>query len=230
MDEPFTGFIRNRHYFEIGTYWLLDYLKLELAYPTSVVTNFILQGMLRDHTLYKLQGNFERLPLEHVVYYCEYPAIMPNEQREKQQFIYEPGEHQECGAAYSYVADNDSLLECRELVESVAEQHGYLGEGVLSQMSPEVRRKVEKAMPKKDEMIGSSVITSARFVFELFQNADDNSYSKAKSLSSVPFVSFQVYPQRVVMERNEDGFTRENLIAICNIRKSSKSGAQGYIG
>lgn len=72
--------------------------------------------------------------------------------------------------------------------------------------------------------------SSARFVFELLQNADDNSYSKAKSLSSVPFVSFRVYPQRIVMECNEDGFTRENLIAICNIGKSSKSGAQGYIG
>lgn len=59
----------------------------------------------------------------------------------------------------SLIATQISLLECRELVESVAEQHGYLGEGVLSQMSPEVRRKVEKAMLKKDEMIGSSVIT-----------------------------------------------------------------------
>ncbi|OJD13250.1 hypothetical protein AJ78_06272 [Emergomyces pasteurianus Ep9510] len=131
-----------------------------------------------------------------------------------------------------------SLSECRKLIESISDQHGYLGESVLSQMSPHVRRKVEEAMLKKDEMIGSSVITlsknlynsSARFVFELLQNADDNSYSKAKSLSAVPFVSFRVYPGRIVLECNEDGFTRENLIAICNVGKSSKSGAQGYIG
>jgi hypothetical protein len=32
------------------------------------------------------------------------------------------------------------------------------------------------------------------------------------------------------MECNEDGFTLENLTAICNVGKSSKTGAQGYIG
>lgn len=32
------------------------------------------------------------------------------------------------------------------------------------------------------------------------------------------------------MECNEDGFTSENLTAICNVGKSSKTGAQGYIG
>lgn len=72
--------------------------------------------------------------------------------------------------------------------------------------------------------------SSARFVFELLQNADDNSYSKAKALSADPYVSFHVYHHRIVVECNEDGFTRENLVAICNVGKSSKSGAQGYIG
>lgn len=33
-----------------------------------------------------------------------------------------------------------------------------------------------------------------------------------------------------MVECNEDGFTRENLVAICSIGKSSKSGAQGYTG
>ncbi|KAI7969881.1 hypothetical protein EIK77_006829 [Talaromyces pinophilus] len=72
--------------------------------------------------------------------------------------------------------------------------------------------------------------SSARFVFELLQNADDNSYSRAKASSADPYVSFRVYNQRIVVECNEDGFTHENLVAICNVGKSSKSGAQGYIG
>lgn len=72
--------------------------------------------------------------------------------------------------------------------------------------------------------------SSARFVFELLQNADDNSYSRAKASSADPYVSFRVYNHRIVVECNEDGFTHENLVAICNVGKSSKSGAQGYIG
>ncbi|GFF84697.1 conserved hypothetical protein [Aspergillus udagawae] len=126
----------------------------------------------------------------------------------------------------------------RALVKQISKQHGYVGEELLSRIDPDVRREVEEALLKKDAMIGSSVITlaknlyssTARFVFELLQNADDNSYNVAKSTSIDPFVSFCVYNRRIVVECNEDGFTHENLVAICNVGKSSKIGAQGYIG
>lgn len=72
--------------------------------------------------------------------------------------------------------------------------------------------------------------SKARFVFELLQNADDNSYTRATASGSVPYISFRVYPQQIVVECNEDGFTNENLVAICSVGKSSKTGAQGYIG
>lgn len=49
----------------------------------------------------------------------------------------------------------------RKLVQGISERHGYLGEDVLSLMSDEVRRQVEEAMLRKDEMIGSSVVTLA---------------------------------------------------------------------
>lgn len=67
-------------------------------------------------------------------------------------------------------------------------------------------------------------------MFELLQNADDNSYTTAKAANASPYVSFSVHDQRVIVECNEDGFTRENLVAICSVGKSSKTGAQGYIG
>ncbi|OJJ33410.1 hypothetical protein ASPWEDRAFT_185791 [Aspergillus wentii DTO 134E9] len=126
----------------------------------------------------------------------------------------------------------------RELVKSITREQGFLGEEVLGRMDPDTRRQVEEAMLRKDEMIGSSVMTlaknlynsSARFVFEMLQNADDNSYTRARARSEVPFVSFRVYPRRIVVECNEDGFTYENLVAVCDVGKSSKSGAQGYIG
>ena len=54
-----------------------------------------------------------------------------------------------------------SRSEARQLVESIANDHGYLDEGVYSQMTPDVRRRVEEALMKKDKMIGSSVITYA---------------------------------------------------------------------
>ncbi|OXV08400.1 hypothetical protein Egran_03835 [Elaphomyces granulatus] len=47
----------------------------------------------------------------------------------------------------------------RNLVKSIAKDHGHLGEDVLNKMTDDVRLKVEEALLKKDEMIGSSVMT-----------------------------------------------------------------------
>ncbi|KAH8901208.1 hypothetical protein GQ53DRAFT_707485 [Thozetella sp. PMI_491] len=131
-----------------------------------------------------------------------------------------------------------SVQNARALVEKIARDHGYLGEDKLCQIEPELRREIEEAFLKKDLMIGSTVITlaknlyssKARFVFELLQNADDNLYARANESGSAPYVSFRVYPDKIILECNEDGFTHANLEAICSVGKSSKTGAQGYIG
>lgn len=67
-------------------------------------------------------------------------------------------------------------------------------------------------------------------MFELLQNADDNLYKKASATGEVPFLSFKIFPDRIVVECNEDGFTEANVKAICDLGESSKTGAQGYIG
>ena len=68
--------------------------------------------------------------------------------------------------------------------------------------------------------------SNARFVFELLQNADDNQYSEGRD----PFVSFRLYHDRLVVDCNEQGFSEDNLRAICDIGRSSKASSQGYIG
>ncbi|KAI5865504.1 hypothetical protein GGS23DRAFT_559520 [Durotheca rogersii] len=126
----------------------------------------------------------------------------------------------------------------RRFVQGISKEHGYLGEEVYARMDSETRRQVEEALLKKDEMIGASVTTLAknlyskdvRFLFELLQNADDNNFSHATAANHAPYVSFRVYKDRIVVDCNEDGFTKANIQAICNVGQSSKTGAQGYIG
>ncbi|EFW99767.1 hypothetical protein CMQ_85 [Grosmannia clavigera kw1407] len=128
--------------------------------------------------------------------------------------------------------------QAKELVLQIANDHGYLPEEKLRLLPADLRRDIEEAFLKKDLMIGSSVITlaknlytsKARFIFELLQNADDNSYTHAAASHVDPYVSFRVHSDRVVIECNEDGFNSANLKAICSIGQSSKMGAQGYIG
>ncbi|KAK4173636.1 hypothetical protein QBC36DRAFT_53569 [Triangularia setosa] len=132
--------------------------------------------------------------------------------------------------------------EARQLVESIAESHGRIRPEIWNRVTgilPEaVLQELQRALDTRDRLIGSSVMTlarnlytsTARFIFELLQNAEDNDYSEALAHGEVPKVSFSVYSNHVVLECNEDGFTKANLRAICDIGKSSKTAAQCYIG
>lgn len=67
----------------------------------------------------------------------------------------------------------------------------------------------------------------SHFIFELVQNADDNSYAKGVT----PELTFDVRPGRLVLSNNEVGFNEENIGAICKVGASSKAkDKQHHIG
>lgn len=51
------------------------------------------------------------------------------------------------------------------------------------------------------------------FIKELIKNADQCQYSQAKT----PKIEFDVYPDRLVVEHNEDGFTPDDVVALCSM-------------
>ncbi|KAJ5533063.1 hypothetical protein N7494_009615 [Penicillium frequentans] len=70
----------------------------------------------------------------------------------------------------------------------------------------------------------------ARFIFELIQNADDNKYSAADHQGQLRFLHFNLHHDRIMVESNEDGFSEQDLRAICSIHQSTKREAGGYVG
>lgn len=72
--------------------------------------------------------------------------------------------------------------------------------------------------------------TDTRFVFELIQNAEDNKYDRANREVSEPFLTFDVYPDKIIVDSNEDGFEENNVRAICRVGHSTKKEQQGYVG
>lgn len=70
--------------------------------------------------------------------------------------------------------------------------------------------------------------SSAKCVFELLQNYDDNHYTN--SARGPPSVAFSVYPDRIRASCNEDGFTAANVKAICSVGQSSKKGGGDGVG
>ena len=69
-----------------------------------------------------------------------------------------------------------------------------------------------------------------RFLYELIQNAEDNSYSTAKANGKKPFLAFKIHPDRIILDSNEDGFSESNIRAICSVGNSTKKHSAGYIG
>ncbi|KAF2667223.1 hypothetical protein BT63DRAFT_481662 [Microthyrium microscopicum] len=69
--------------------------------------------------------------------------------------------------------------------------------------------------------------TAARFIYELIQNAEDNNYTKSPN---PPHVSPTLRQDRIIIDSNEDGFSRGNIEAICAVGKSTKQFSEGYIG
>lgn len=69
-----------------------------------------------------------------------------------------------------------------------------------------------------------------RFLYELIQNAEDNSYSTATADSEEPFLAFKLYPDKIIIDSNEDGFSKDNIKAICSVGDSTKKDSAGYIG
>jgi hypothetical protein len=64
-----------------------------------------------------------------------------------------------------------------------------------------------------------------RFLYEIIQNADDSRFLERKRENIQPFLRFRVTSETFTIETNEDGFTRENVEAICATGKSSKKHA-----
>jgi hypothetical protein len=74
--------------------------------------------------------------------------------------------------------------------------------------------------------------TKYRFLYELVQNAQDLRYQEAQARGDAALLRFTVTPEKITVETNEDGFTKENVTAICETGKSSKkaSVADDHVG
>ncbi|KAL4744652.1 hypothetical protein BDW72DRAFT_212314 [Aspergillus terricola var. indicus] len=72
--------------------------------------------------------------------------------------------------------------------------------------------------------------SNTRFVYEMIQNAEDCSYKSAVSEIAIPSLRFEVLPDRIVVDSNEDGFDESHVRAICSAGKRTKEGKLGEKG
>ncbi|KAH8800361.1 hypothetical protein F5884DRAFT_891279 [Xylogone sp. PMI_703] len=123
---------------------------------------------------------------------------------------------------------SDSREEARVFIDNEADRE------FLAQTKPHILTTLDKIRRKlgasTQALAANLYAKDTRFVYELIQNAEDNKYSIANSSSELPWLTFWLYQDRIVIDSNEDGFSKANIMAICSIGESTKSSIQGYIG
>ncbi|KAH8702222.1 hypothetical protein BGW36DRAFT_289384 [Talaromyces proteolyticus] len=125
-----------------------------------------------------------------------------------------------------------STERAREIVNGIRELNGGLSAEDRRNTSESVLRVLENVL----RQLGSSTRTIAnglyssesRFVLELIQNAEDNSYEHIRD--GAPFIKFTLMPGKIVVENNEDGFNEADVRSICKVNDSTKVNRLGYIG
>ncbi|KAF5722957.1 hypothetical protein FMUND_2314 [Fusarium mundagurra] len=131
--------------------------------------------------------------------------------------------------------------EAERIVKEVTEYYGYLDHDMMDDIgrfNSDYRRRIDENWLKMENAASHSIKvlarniygSGARFVFELLQNAEDNSFRKADDKNDPPFISFQIHPKHIAVECNEDGFTSLDLKAICSVGESTKTAKHGYVG
>ncbi|ATZ46359.1 hypothetical protein BCIN_01g09700 [Botrytis cinerea B05.10] len=128
----------------------------------------------------------------------------------------------------------EELQDARAFIDDLRSANGGITkeeEEELDRLLPKVKEALENLQNKVG--ISTKILSeqlyqkSTRFIYEIIQNAEDNEYKGSKKL---PFLSFTLYSDRLIIDSNEDGFTKENIKAICSIGESTKASIQGYIG
>lgn len=101
--------------------------------------------------------------------------------------------------------------------------------------TPAVKKMLRNTLLELAEKLYSK---DTHFIFELIQNAEDNSYEESTERSLVfrllltDLTNTPNSNGALLIENNEVGFSPENVDAICNVGKegSTKTGRDGYIG
>ncbi|OBT74408.1 hypothetical protein VF21_06830 [Pseudogymnoascus sp. 05NY08] len=124
-----------------------------------------------------------------------------------------------------------SVPEAREIVLKVSRENGWHEPELEATTDPRVlasitnlRRHVADAVETIAEDIGS---VRGRFILELTQNVEDCPFNLSKS---IPWLSFEVHPNRVIVESNQNGFYENDVRQICRTGRSWKRRQHGFVG
>ncbi|KAH6672240.1 hypothetical protein B0J14DRAFT_69385 [Halenospora varia] len=127
-----------------------------------------------------------------------------------------------------------TVSQAREIVLEFAQGKGWVEQRIREKTDPDTQRLL-RTIEKIQEELGDAVETiardigskKARFILEMIQNAEDNKFTRT---NSAPEITFEVFPDKIIVQCNENGFEAQHVESICRTGRSSKRSSRGYIG
>ncbi|KAI7968869.1 hypothetical protein EIK77_002865 [Talaromyces pinophilus] len=125
-----------------------------------------------------------------------------------------------------------TIERARKLIDEIRMSNG----GITAEDRRNTSKNVLQALDNVLKQLGSATRTLAqdlytsesRFVYELIQNAEDNSYSPVRNGDC--YIKFTLTPEEIIVENNELGFNEADVRSICKVRDSTKVNRIGFIG
>eukprot|EP01088_Endostelium_zonatum_P021866 TRINITY_DN890_c0_g1_i2.p1 TRINITY_DN890_c0_g1~~TRINITY_DN890_c0_g1_i2.p1 ORF type:complete len:2146 (+),score=649.66 TRINITY_DN890_c0_g1_i2:669-7106(+) len=117
-------------------------------------------------------------------------------------------------------------IKAREIINEFVKREFGKGLEIDSQGAEIIRKQHERAGRALTRLSHELYSNETHFVLELVQNADDNKYNV-----DTPALEFVIRNDRIEVNNNEIGFSPANILALCDIGKSTKpKNIAGFIG
>lgn len=119
------------------------------------------------------------------------------------------------------------MVSPKEVIESIREIRFGIGfdEGNLSAKQKARSTDMKTILKHASRLTKDINSKKPYFIFELIQNADDNTYESVEAT-----IRFIIGGGKLIIQNNEKGFYEENVWALCGIGETTKTKALGYIG
>ena len=117
-------------------------------------------------------------------------------------------------------------VKAKEIIEDFVKREFGKGLKIDDQSAEVIRKGHERAGRALTRLSKELYTNETHFVLELVQNADDNKYT-----CETPTLEFVIKSNKIEIHNNEVGFSPVNILALCDIGKSTKpKNLAGFIG
>lgn len=119
---------------------------------------------------------------------------------------------------------SEQIESCRQFIEQLlVRDFEYSIDGKRPSTLTANAKKLQNALQHLSSKLYANDV---HFVMELIQNADDNIYP----VNTLPTLELKLYQGELLVYNNENGFSNDNITALCSVGASTKAGKKGYIG